>query len=188
MNADLDLWYAARAAAMAAFFVLAASLLTGEAVRTAYLAPLARNRAVLALHSFLAWFWLPLICVHVVCLVLDSTARIRWVDLFVPFRVDVGAGSTLAIGLGTCGFLLLILVFIAALMRARMPAAAWFWVHRLSYPMFVVFLVHAQLAGTDFSRTAISVVGWATLGMLLMLAVPRLMNARVGQRETTPVA
>ena len=43
MSPDTILWYAARAAALAAFFVLAASLLTGMAIRTAYLAPVARN-------------------------------------------------------------------------------------------------------------------------------------------------
>jgi len=51
MNADLVLWDAARVAALAAFTVLSASLLTGMALRTALLAPLARNRAVLALPS-----------------------------------------------------------------------------------------------------------------------------------------
>ena len=92
VSTDLILWYAARAAALAAFFVLAASLLTGMAIRTAYLAPVARNRAVVAVHGFLTWFWVPLVVVHVTALVLDATSRITPLDLLVPFRVNEGRG------------------------------------------------------------------------------------------------
>jgi sulfoxide reductase heme-binding subunit YedZ len=179
VNADLALWYAARAAALAAFAVLAAALLTGMAVRTAYLAPLARNRTVIAVHAFLSWFWIPLVAVHVTALLLDSTARIGWLDVVVPFRVSEAAGSQLAIGAGTVGFLLLLLVALTSAMRRWMRPGAWRWIHRLSYPMLVVFLVHAQLAGTDFSNTAISVTGWATLGALVVLASLRAAGGRV---------
>lgn len=179
MSANLLLWYAARAAALAAFVVLAASLLTGMAVRTAYLAPLARNRAVLAVHSFLTSFWVPLVAVHVAALLLDATARITPLDVLVPFRVDEGAGSQLAIGLGTLGFLALLLVAVTSALRRWTRPAVWRWIHRLAYPMFVVFLVHAQLAGTDFSSVAVSVAGWATLGGLVALAVLRAAGGRM---------
>ena len=176
MSRDLWFWDAARVAALAAFAVLAAGLLTGMALRTALLAGVARNRAVLALHTFLSWFWVPLVAIHVVCLLLDGTARISPLDVVVPFRV---AYAPLAVGLGSVGLVLLILVGISGAIRRRLSPRTWQWIHRLAYPMFVVFLLHAQLAGSDFSRTPVSVTGWATLGMLAMLAVPRLVGGRV---------
>lgn len=179
MNADLILWYAARAAALAAFFVLAASLLTGMAIRTAYLAPLARNRGVIAVHGFLTWFWVPLVTVHVTSLLLDATSRITPLDLLVPFRVNEGAGSQLAIGLGTVGLLLLVLIGATSALRRWMRPSVWRWLHRLTYPMFVVFLIHAQLAGTDFSDVAISLAAWATLGGLVALALLRAAGGRM---------
>jgi sulfoxide reductase heme-binding subunit YedZ len=177
MTTDIVLWDAARAAALAAFTVLSVSLLTGMAVRTALLAPVARNRAVLGLHGFLSWFWLPLVGVHVGALVLDGTARIGLLDLLVPFRVGY---APVAVGLGTVGLLLLLLVGISSALRRRMSQRRWHAVHLLSYPMFAVFLLHAQLAGSDFSRTWISVLGWSTVGALAALALPRLVGARVG--------
>jgi len=60
-----------------------------------------------------------------------------------------------------------------------MSPRLWHAVHLLSYPMFGVFLLHAQLAGSDFSRTWISVAGWATLGALVMLLLPRAAGSRV---------
>jgi sulfoxide reductase heme-binding subunit YedZ len=183
VSTDLILWYAARAAALAAFFVLAASLLTGMAIRTAYLAPVARNRTVVAVHGFLTWFWLPLVGVHVSALVLDVTSRITPLDLLIPFRVNEGAGSQLAIGLGTVSLLLLVLIAATSALRRLMRPFLWRWIHRLTYPMFGIFLIHAQLAGTDFSQVAISLTAWATLGGLLALA---LLRAAGGRMSTEP--
>lgn len=180
MSNDLVFWYAARAAAMSAFAVLSVSLLTGMALRTSLLGAVARNRAVLALHGFLSWFWVPLVVVHVGCLLLDGTARIGVLDLVIPFRV---AYAPVAVGLGSVGLVLLVLVGVTSAVRRRLSPVVWRWIHRLSYPMFVLFLVHAQLAGSDFSRTPISVAGWATLGMLVMLALPRAAGGRVDHRE-----
>ena len=179
MSLDLVLWYGARAAALAAMFVLAAALLTGMAIRTAYLAPLARNRALISLHSFLTWFWLPLVAVHVIALLLDTTARITPLDAVIPFRVNEGAGSQLAIGLGTVSLLALVLVALTSALRRWMRPSVWRWIHRLSYPMFGLFLVHAQLAGTDFSNTVVSITGWAALGALAVLALARGLGGRV---------
>lgn len=181
MSRDLTFWYMARAAALSGFFVLCASLVTGMALRTALLSGLARNRAVLGLHTFLSWFWVPLIAMHVICLVLDGTARVGLIDTVIPFRMPY---ASVAIGLGTIGFLLLLLVGVTSAVRRHMSPRVWRWIHRLSYPMFVVFLVHAQLAGTDFSRSAISIAGWATLGALVMLALPRAAGGRVETAET----
>jgi sulfoxide reductase heme-binding subunit YedZ len=181
VTSDLWLWYAARVAALSAFVVLAAALLTGSAIRTGYLSAIARNRAVVAVHAFLSWFWVPLVALHITCIVLDASARIRPLDLVVPFQV---AYAPIAVGLGTVGFLLLSLVALTSALRRFLPARLWIWIHRLSYPMFAVFMVHAQLAGSDFSSAPVSVVGWATLGLLAVLTLPRLAAARV--RGVTP--
>ena len=75
---------------------------------------------------------------------------------------------------------------ISSALRRRMPPRLWHAVHLLSYPMFAVFLLHAQLAGSDFSRTWISVLGWSTVGALAALALPRLVGARVGPGRPAP--
>ena len=183
MTLDLWLWYAARVAALSAFSVLALSLLTGTAIRAGYLSRLARNRAVIAVHGFLAWFWVPLVLVHVACLALDATAEIRLVDLVVPFRV---AYAPVAVGLGTVSLLLLVLVTAAAALRRWLPRRLWLAVHRLSYPMFALFMVHAQLAGSDFGSSAVSIAGWATVGLLGALSLPRLAGGRVALGTETP--
>jgi methionine sulfoxide reductase heme-binding subunit len=184
MNHDLYLWYTARVAAMTALAVLSASVLTGIAIRTAYLAPIARNRAVTAVHTFLSWFWIPLVFVHVGALVLDSTGGIHLVDAVVPFRV---AYASTAVGLGTISFLLLVVTLVTSLARKHMPGRLWRWLHRLTYPMLALILIHAQMAGTDFSHVAVSALAWAIAGSTLLLAVPRLAHARMETR-TAPAS
>jgi sulfoxide reductase heme-binding subunit YedZ len=176
VTADLWLWYAARVAALSAFVVLAASLFTGAAIRAGYLSRFAGSRAVLSLHGFLTWFWVPLVGVHVTCLLLDAASQVHLLDLVVPFRV---AYAPIAVGLGTVSLLLLALVGLSGALRRFLPARLWVAVHRLAYPMFAVFMVHAQMAGTDFSSPVVSIAGWATLGALGMLTLPRLAGARV---------
>ena len=176
-------WYVARIAGLGAFFVLTLAMLTGPAIRVGYLGALSRNRSLIAVHGFLTWFWVPLVLVHIVALLLDPTAHVGLADGFSAFRVDYAAGAALAIGLGTCGLWLLVIVGVWAARRDRMPAATWRWLHRLTYPMFVLFLLHAQLSGTDFAHTAVSAVAWAAAGAVVMLSVPRLFGARVAARR-----
>ena len=178
MNADLVLWYAARIAALTAFAVLALSLLSGMAIRTAFLGAFARNRSLLALHSFTAWLWIPLIAVHLTALLLDSAAKIGVLDLLVPFQSTIPGGS-LAVGLGTISFLLLVFIGVTSALRGRMSQALWLWLHRLTYVMFAMIFAHAQLAGSDFSRSAISTTAWAVMGMLAVLAFLRAIGGRV---------
>lgn len=172
-------WEIARIAALAAFFVLALAVVTGEAIRTAYLAPLARNRNVMSLHIFLSWFWIPLIVVHIGALLIDGAAHIAPRDVVIPFQTNFAPGSDVAVGLGTCGFLLLLLATVTAAFRKHLSQTVWRWIHRLTYPMFVLFLFHAQLAGSDFSRVPVSAAGWALAGLALVLALPRLWGTRM---------
>lgn len=183
MNRDLLLWYAARVSGLAAFVVLAAAMLTGMALRTGYLAFLANNRAVAALHGLLTWSWAPLLATHVIAIVLDATARVTPLDVVIPFRVAYAPGSQLAIGLGTLGLVAIAVVTASGALRRRLPTGAWRWLHRAGYPTLVVLILHAQLAGTDVSRTVVSVIGWAIVGALAMLSLPRVMSMRTARRR-----
>ena len=74
---------------------------------------------------------------------------------------------------------MLVLVGITSAFRRRLSPLLWRWIHRLSYPMFGLFLLHAQLAGSDFSRTFVSMAGWATLGAVIMLTGVRVTSGRL---------
>lgn len=173
---DQLFWLASRTAALTAFFVLAAAVLSGVAVRSSLFGSWAQGRQLSAVHRFLTILWVPLVVCHVVLIVADSTSRLRPLDAILPFQSAYG---TLAIGLGTIGFDLLIIVTVTSYLRRTLGPRAWRWFHQLSYAMFGVFFLHAQLAGTDMTRPVISAVAWGVLVTIGVLSVARFTVGRL---------
>jgi methionine sulfoxide reductase heme-binding subunit len=172
VTADQFFWVLARVSGLSAYAALAIALLTGVALRTAVLDWLGSNRAIRALHEFTTVLWMPLAALHVVALLVDATARIGVVDVFVPFHASYG---TLAIGLGSLSVDVLVAVTIAAYLKRRMRKDVWVWVHRLAYAAFALIFLHAVLSGTDFSDPAVSAITWGTAAGLLTLTLARVL-------------
>ena len=176
MSLDQLLWLTSRAAALTAFFVLAAALLTGQALRSAMFEGAVRNRDLSSLHRFLTVCWVPFVALHVLAMTLDGVARISPLDLVIPFRVSY---APLPIGLGTVGFDLLLIVTVTAYLRNRLDPATWRWLHRLSYVMFGLFLLHALLAGTDFSRSLVLAPAAGVVAFIVITSLARLIFGRL---------
>ena len=176
MSLDQLLWLTSRASALTAFFVLAATLVTGQALRSAMFEGAVRNRDLSNLHRFLTVCWVPFVALHVLAMMLDAVARIGPLDLVIPFRVSYAA---LPIGLGTIGFDLLLIVTVTGYLRGHLDPAAWRWLHRLSYVMFGVFLLHALLAGTDFARPVVLAPAAAVVAFIAITSLARLVFGRL---------
>jgi len=176
MTTDQFLWVLARVAGLSSYAALAIALVTGIALRTAVLDWLGNNRALRALHEYTTVLWIPLAVLHLISLLLDTTARIGLLDLVVPFHSTYG---TLAIGLGALSVDVLLLVTVTAFLKRRMSKTVWMWVHRLAYLAFALLFLHAVLSGTDFSDPIVSAITWAAASTLLLLAVARAIWGRL---------
>src|SRR5207302_2115528 len=122
MTADQFFWLLARVTGLGSYAALAIALLTGIALRTAVLDWLGSNRAVRLLHEFTIVLWIPLAALHVMSLLLDTTARIGPVDVVVPFHSTYG---TLAIGFGALSLDVLIAVTVTAYLKRRLRKDIW---------------------------------------------------------------
>ena len=180
MSLDQLLWLTSRAAALTAFFVLAAALITGQALRSAMFEGAMRNRDLSSLHRFLTVCWVPFVGLHVAAMTLDAVARISPIDLVIPLQVSYAG---LAIGLGTIGFDLLLVVTVTSYLRRQLDPLAWRWLHRLSYPMFGLFALHALLGGTDFARPLVLAPAAGVVAFVVIVSLARL---AFGRMETTP--
>ena len=175
-QSDLLFWMLARTMGLASFLALGVAVLSGIALRTSVLDRLGTNRAWLELHHFCTVLWIPLGGLHLISLLADKTARIRPVDLFVPFGVDYGV---VPIGLGSIALDLFILVAVTGWMKRNMSQPLWSLIHRLSYPAFAVAFAHAVLSGTDFSAPAVSALAWSFAFAVLVLAAARVAWGRL---------
>ncbi len=173
---ELLTWIVGRATGLASYAALCIAVLSGIALRTSMLDFLANNRALRAMHDFMSFIWLPLGATHVVALVLDKTARIDVIDLFVPFLTDYGQ---LAIGLGTISLDLVVLIGVTSWLRDRLNVNLWRWLHRSAYAMFAVTFLHAYLSGTDFDSPLISAISWSAAAGIALLAVSRIALGRL---------
>ena len=176
MTTDQFFWVLARVAGLSSYAALAVALVTGIALRTAVLDWLGSNRALRALHEYTTVLWIPLAGIHLLSLLLDTTARIGLLDLVIPFHSTYG---TLAIGLGALSVDVLLLVTVTAFLKRRMNKDVWLWLHRLAYVAFALIFFHAVLSGTDFSDPIVSAITWAAAAMLLLLALSRAIWGRL---------
>ena len=176
MTTDQFFWVLARVAGLSSYAALAIALVTGIALRTAVFDWLGSNRVVRSLHEYTIVLWIPLALIHIGSLLLDSTARIAWLDVFVPFHSVYG---TLGIGLGALSLDVLLLVSVAAYLKRRMRKGVWVWIHRLAYGAFALVFLHAVLSGTDFSDPAVSAITWGSAAALLTLGVARALGGRL---------
>ena len=176
MTVDQFFWVLARVAGLSSYAALAIALLTGIALRTAVLDWLGSNRAVRTLHEYTTVLWIPLATLHILALLLDTTARVGVIDVVLPFHSSYG---TLGIGLGALSVDVLIAVTVAAYLKRRMRKDVWLWVHRLAYAAFALIFLHAVLTGTDFSDPAVSAITWGTAAALLTLGLARVLGGRL---------
>jgi predicted ferric reductase len=176
MTADQFFWILARVAGLSAYAALAIALVTGIGLRSGVLDWLGSNRAVRSLHEYTTVLWVPLAALHVLALLLDATARIGALDVFLPFHASYG---TLAIGLGSLSVDILMAVAVAAYMKRRIRKDVWLWVHRLAYAAFALAFLHAVLSGTDFSDPAVSAITWGSAAALLTLMLARVLGGRL---------
>lgn len=176
MTTDQFFWVLARVAGLGSYAALAIALVTGIALRTAVFDWLGSNRVVRSLHEYTIVLWIPLALIHLGSLLLDSTARIAWLDVFVPWHSSYG---TLGIGLGALSLDVLLLVSVVAYFKRRMRKEVWLWIHRLAYGAFALVFLHAVLSGTDFSDPLVSAITWGSAAALLTLAVARMLGGRL---------
>src|SRR5258708_18623380 len=115
MTTDQFFWVLARVAGLSSYAALATAMVTGIALRTAVLDWLVGNRALRSLHEFTTVLWIPLAGLHVLSLLVDTTARVGVLDVVVPFHSSYG---TLAIGLGALSLDVLFAVTITALLTS----------------------------------------------------------------------
>ncbi|HEY3084045.1 MAG TPA: hypothetical protein VGK28_01170 [Candidatus Dormibacteraeota bacterium] len=176
MTADQFFWVLARVAGLSAYVSLAVALVTGIALRTAVLDWLGSNRALRSLHEYTTVLWMPLAGLHVLSLLLDTTARVGVIDLVVPLHSSY---APLALGLGALSLDLLLAVTVAALLKRRMRKGTWIWIHRSVYVAFGLVFLHAVLSGTDFSDSLVSAITWGSAAALVTLSLARVLGGRL---------
>jgi sulfoxide reductase heme-binding subunit YedZ len=143
-------WDASRASGFACYLLLWASTLTGIALHLR-VRPGSRTMApMLEIHRITSTLALAFVVVHVIGLVLDPVVRFSVLDGLVPFTSSY---RPLQVGAGTLAQWLLVVVLASTAWAGAMPWVAWRKLHYLSFPCYLLALLHGVTSGTDTSTT-----------------------------------
>ncbi|MBI5947990.1 MAG: ferric reductase-like transmembrane domain-containing protein [Chloroflexi bacterium] len=163
-------WDASRAAGFASYLLLWASTVTGVAVHMRFRATGGPLTLMLEFHRVTSVLALAFAAAHVLGLLVDPVVRFSVVDAVVPFTSGY---RPLQVGAGTIAQWLLVAVLVTTAAAARVLYAAWRRVHFLSFPCYVLALIHGITSGTSTGNSAALALYTSTAATVAALLVVR---------------
>ena len=159
-------WYVARATGVVTLGFLTASVLLGILTSFRWSSPTWPRFVVEFVHRNVSLLVLVFLAIHVVTVVADSFAPIRWIDVVIPF---VSAYRPFWLGLGAVAVDLLIALVVTSLLRHRIGFTTWRFVHWLAYACWPVAVLHGLGTGSD-TRTGLVLAFTAACVVAVLVA------------------
>lgn len=161
------LWALGRGAGVTALVLITISVLTGIVTRSGRPLIALPRFGVTELHRTTALLGTGLVGLHMVTLLADPYAQLRWVDFVMPF---LGAYRPIWLGMGTLAVDLLLMILATSLLRHRLGLRAFRAVHWLTYGLWPIALAHGLGNGTDAGHLWFLVVA-ATCTLAVLTAI-----------------
>ena len=140
------LWYVGRATGVTALVLFTVSVCLGQLTRRARPVAGLPRFALADVHRSVSLTATGLLVVHIVTLLADPYAQLRLLDTVVPFA---SASQPLWTGLGVVASDLVLLVVVTSLLRTRISARWWRWIHFSTYALWPFAIAHTIGDGTD---------------------------------------
>jgi predicted ferric reductase len=152
-QAQMRVWFAARAAGFTAYliltFIVAVGLVLSHPVNKS---TWKLSKQIFPWHENLFVFALAFTLVHVVSLVLDPYAGVGVLGALIP---GLSTFRSVPVAIGTLGLYAFLITALTARYTKVLPAGTWLRIHRLSILVWALCWGHGILAGTDSGS-----VGW----------------------------
>jgi predicted ferric reductase len=169
-------WYLTRSTGITAFVLLTIAMAFGVAATQRTLASPAWPRfATQNLHRNVSLLGLAFLCVHIVTTIVDGFVTISWWSIVVPFASQY---RTLWVALGTIAFDLTLIVVITSLVRLRMNAQVWRWLHYTVYVAWPLTWLHFLKTGTDAAQGRFGI--WLGIGCAGVVGAALAIRVAVG--------
>jgi sulfoxide reductase heme-binding subunit YedZ len=165
------LWYFGRGSGVVSLVLLTVVVALGIGARSGR-TPFGLPRfAVSLLHRNAALTAVVFLAGHVLSLLFDPYAQLRFFDLVLPFA---GSYRPFWQGLGTVGLDLVAAIMVTSLLRRRLGASAWRAVHWLAYACWPMALLHGLGTGSERGAWWLWAIAIACAGIVAAAVVWRL--------------
>jgi len=165
-------WIVLRAAGVASYLLLFASVAWGLIATTALFGRKPHRATSTSLHQFLGTAGLVMLAVHLGGLLVDRFISFGAADVLVPLHSGY---RPFAVAFGILSMYLLVVVVASSWAKAALGTKWWRRLHVLAAPAFALALVHGVLAGSDTDDFAMQLMyltsGLITVFLLLLRAL-----------------
>ncbi len=142
-------WIILRAAGIAAYLMLWATVSWGLVGTTSLLGKKVARVTAINVHQFLATAAFVLLGVHIGGLLLDQFVPFKPLDVLLPLHT---AYHALPVAFGIVSMWAVVIVLFSSWLRKHISTKVWRALHLLAVPAFAMALVHGVFAGTDTVR------------------------------------
>jgi predicted ferric reductase len=164
-------WDSTRAAGFAGYLLLWVSVVLGIAVHFRLRPGGAPVTWAVESHRITSVLALSFVAAHVFALLLDDVVHFSLLDALVPFTSTF---RPVQVGAGTIAQWLLAVVLASTAMSSSLPYLLWRRLHYLSFPCWLLALVHGITSGSDSSAGPALGVYAITAASVAALFVARL--------------
>jgi sulfoxide reductase heme-binding subunit YedZ len=179
---SLPTWMMIRVIGIASFLLLTAGISLG----ISYSFPFwGRNtkKNLYRIHSYAAIAGTALGLLHGVITIIDTYTPYSWSDLFIPFSAQFSPALS---GFGTLSSYGLLAVILTTDLRNKLKRRVWLIIHMLSYPIYIMALIHSFFLGTDSSLPLVRFMYLSSILLILGLTAARF--AISSEKKQTPVS
>lgn len=164
-------WDAERAAGFIAYALLWLSVVTGMALFLRIRPGGGPLTGMLEIHRVSSALGIAFTAAHVAGLLADPVVHFSLIDVVVPLASDY---RPLQVGLGTLAMELALIVLLSTAGAAWIPYQVWRKLHYVSFPCWLLALIHGVTAGSDSAAPAVMTLYAGTAGVVAAMASVRL--------------
>ena len=164
-------WYLVRASGIAMYLLLWFSFVLGLGLATG--TPKGERRLTTTmLHGFAMSLAFGFLVLHILSLMADPFVEFGLRQVTVPFAAT---GAEPWIGFGVIAAWIMVIIAASVGMKSRIGHKAWKALHWLTYPLFMLMLLHGLFAGSDsgtwWGRGMYVITGSVAIGLVVYRTV-----------------
>jgi predicted ferric reductase len=173
-------WYIARSSGLVLFGLSWVLMVSGLSTTTKMLDSVWGRHLQYSVHTYALQLWCGFLLLHVASLLVDPTVSLGPVSMVVPWTSGIREPWT---GFGVLAAEIMIVIGGSAWLRRWLGYALWRALHWLSFPVFVLGLLHGLGSGSDAANGPVRVMYLLAASTALFMACYRVVRGRARHHD-----
>lgn len=149
-------WYIGRASGILAFILLSIVIINGLLMTTRLVFKVLPPALNYEMHRFVSFMALAATLGHIISLTFDTYFKLTWTEALIPFSTykdflsATGQNFQWTLGIGTIALYGIIALIATSELKGKIvKMKLWRILHFMSFPVYILFLLHGIFSGTD---------------------------------------